>query len=281
MRPSISQINELGRRLGDPSLPSSLGDRRALQAFIGSHQPVLEYAEQVAESATEVAVSSRLKTEKTIIEKLRRFKTRLSKMQDVAGVRLVVQTFWEQDAVVASLTAAFAEARIEDRRRHPQHGYRAVHVIPTIDGRFVEIQVRTDEQHVWADTVEQLADAVGRDIRYGAKPTDPDARRIYELLVEISEVDIEQADREFLAYLADLEQRRRRILELGVPKDPEMKRKRELALRQGRRLVRKGVEHVLRTMDERAASLDSLRQLAEEIRERRVDFSRGVEWPSP
>jgi ppGpp synthetase/RelA/SpoT-type nucleotidyltranferase len=35
-----------------------------------------------------------------------------------------------------------------DRREKPSHGYRAVHVIVECGGRMVEIQVRTELQHL-------------------------------------------------------------------------------------------------------------------------------------
>ena len=83
-----------------------------------------------------VDATSRLKTVNTIIEKLRREKMRLAEMQDIAGLRIV--------------------------GRHPRHGYRAVHVIPEVDGFLVEIQVRTRLQDSWAQGMERLADQAGR-----------------------------------------------------------------------------------------------------------------------
>jgi hypothetical protein len=48
-----------------------------------------------------------------------------------------------------------------------------VHVIVSLDGITIEIQVRTLMQHVWADVMERLADRLGRQIRYGDAPTPP------------------------------------------------------------------------------------------------------------
>jgi hypothetical protein len=50
------------------------------------------------------------------------------------------------------------------------HGYRAVHVIVFPEGAPIEIQVRTEWQHEWAEFFEKLADLVGRGIRYGEPP---------------------------------------------------------------------------------------------------------------
>lgn len=49
-------------------------------------------------------------------------------------------------------------------------GYRAVHVIVSIGGRFVEIQIRTLGQDLWANVFERIADIFGRGIRYGEPP---------------------------------------------------------------------------------------------------------------
>ena len=60
--------------------------------------------------------------------------------------------------------------KIIDRRRSPTHGYRAVHVIATLDEHPIEIQVRTQLQDLWAQAMERLADEAGREIRYGGMP---------------------------------------------------------------------------------------------------------------
>ena len=84
-----------------------------------------------------------------------------------------------------------------DRRAVPSHGYRAVHVIVTVDHRLVEIQVRTTLQDLWAQVVERLADQWGRGIRYGDPPSDPDTevsggftrRTMLKELMRLSEVN--------------------------------------------------------------------------------------------
>jgi Region found in RelA / SpoT proteins len=63
-----------------------------------------------------------------------------------------------------------------DRRTDHSFGYRAVHVVAYVSRLPVEIQVRTDLQHRWAEVVERLADQWGRGLRYGLGPEDPDRR---------------------------------------------------------------------------------------------------------
>ncbi len=81
----------------------------------------------------------------------------------------------EQDRLAEGLMHLFTKygnppPKLVDRRRHPSHGYRAVHIIVYINGAPVEIQLRTKLQHEWADLFEKLADRVGRGIRYGEPP---------------------------------------------------------------------------------------------------------------
>jgi hypothetical protein len=122
-------------------------------------------------------VTSRTKTTGTLVEKLQRNRgMALSRMQDIAGVRLVVEmNRSEQDELVDLIVDLFPGADKIDRRQEPSHGYRAVHVVVEIDQRFAEIQIRTVLQDLWAQLTERLADVWGRGIRYGELPDNPDA----------------------------------------------------------------------------------------------------------
>ncbi len=81
----------------------------------------------------------------------------------------------EQELVLSRVFELWPDARLIDRRDEPMHGYRAVHVVPRVDGCFVEIQIRTGLQNVWAQLFEALGDSWGRQIRYGEPPNDPEA----------------------------------------------------------------------------------------------------------
>lgn len=124
-------------------------------------------------------ITHRAKTTQTIIEKLRREQAMaLARMQDLAGIRVVgAMTLEDQDGLAAEIAARFPadprEARTVDRRARPSYGYRAVHVIVSLDGVTIEVQVRTALQHLWADLMERLADTYGRQIRYGEPPIPP------------------------------------------------------------------------------------------------------------
>lgn len=77
----------------------------------------------------------------------------------------------------------------DDRRANPSWGNRAVHVIATVNGKPVEIQVRTKLQDLWAQAMEKLADVWGRGIRYGEAPEEPE-RDAFTLLTGAATVGL-------------------------------------------------------------------------------------------
>ena len=168
--PTRSQIDKLGEKLRRAEEPDEalLGQ---LQAFRAAFDAPLRIAQGVVTATVGVEATSRIKTVNTIVEKLIRAKTRLSSMQDIGGVRVVLDaSLREQDAAVDALRAAFEGSSVDDLRERARQGYRAVHVIATVEGSVVEVQVRTRLQDMWAQGMEKLADRVGRGIRYGEPP---------------------------------------------------------------------------------------------------------------
>ena len=152
-----SQINKLGERLRVGPVTDALLEQ--LQQFRAGYAAPMINAQTLIKAALGLEATARLKTVNTTLEKLRREKTRLASVQDIAGLRLVGDwTLDEQDAVVAQLLTLFSGALVRDRRSTPSHGYRAVHVVPTVEGYPLEIQVRTLYQDGWAQAMEKLAD---------------------------------------------------------------------------------------------------------------------------
>lgn len=190
-----SQINKLGERLR-AGTTLDIGLLALLQEFRATFDGPMSAAQaQLKELGLEA--SSRLKTVNTIIEKLRREKTRLAEMQDIAGLRIVadVDLAW-QDAQVDKIVGVFPIARIIDRRANPSHGYRAVHIIATLGEHAVEIQVRTHLQDLWAQAMERLADEAGRAIRYGGAPErrGEDVDRLLKISLEIATIEVAQTE---------------------------------------------------------------------------------------
>jgi hypothetical protein len=171
-----SAMESLGKRLAKQSPPAD-ADIDALQALLLSFDEPLGDAVQLVHARLGLEPTSRIKTTGTILDKLYRHGGSILKsMQDLAGMRLVGDFGRaEQDVIVAKLVDLFtvegqSDPKVMDRRKLPSSGYRAVHVVVHTSGVPVEIQVRTQLQHEWADLYEKLADKVGRGIRYGGPP---------------------------------------------------------------------------------------------------------------
>ena len=146
---------------------------RQLDEFRRSFAAAYEEVVSAVRKATQLDPTGRpAKSTTSIVEKLRRETIRLTQMQDIAGCRLVVQDIVGQDQVVDQLTAALPGAVVVDRRKEPSHGYRAVHIIATVQGKPVEIQVRTELQHLWAQLSEKLSDVYDPAIKYGGGDSD-------------------------------------------------------------------------------------------------------------
>ncbi len=164
---SKGQIDRLGERLRDG--PVSENDLRELDAYRESFSDA--YGEIIARIRTSTGLEPTgrpMKTPFSIVQKLRReTEMQLSRMQDIAGCRLVVATLPDQDGAVRDLTQAFVKVRVLDRREKPSHGYRAVHIIVSGQGKAVEIQVRTELQNLWAQLSEVMSDVFDPAIKYG------------------------------------------------------------------------------------------------------------------
>ena len=107
-------------------------------------------------------IAQRLKRTPSIILKLRKHKTmRLSTMQDIGGLRAILDNNAEVYDLVETYTRAKSRHELfslDDYILRPKKdGYRGIHLVykltkePSI---FLEIQVRSTYQHIWATAVE-------------------------------------------------------------------------------------------------------------------------------
>ena len=181
---SKSQIDRLGDRLRENV---STDDLRALDAYRLSFTKAYHNVVSALAGLPGVEISGRpAKSTTAIVEKLRRETIRLSQMQDIAGCRIVVPSIVQQDALADDLQRHFPHAEIVNRRHRPSNGYRAVHVIISLEGRAVEVQFRTQLQHLWAELSEKFADLFGIAIKYGGG--DREVRENLDLISEAIEV---------------------------------------------------------------------------------------------
>lgn len=114
-------------------------------------------------------VAQRIKRLSSIEAKLRRFeKMTLSQMQDIGGCRAVMRNVGQVRRLVRGYQnpdLAHTVARCDDYIQSPQvTGYRGVHLVfkyksertPHYDNLQIEMQIRSQMQHIWATAVETV-----------------------------------------------------------------------------------------------------------------------------
>ena len=209
---SKTQVDRLGDRLRKGMTTEA--DFHQLDAYRRSFAEAYEEVVATIRDATQLGPTGRpAKSTTSIIEKLRRETIRLSQMQDVAGCRLVVPNLVVQDQVVERLKSALPKAVVVDRRKQPSFGYRAVHVIATARNKPIEIQVRTELQHIWAQMSEKLSDVVDPAVKYGGGDSD-----IQDILTRFSKIIASFEDKESLASAVELLGGLSQILKYAIEK---------------------------------------------------------------
>lgn len=170
LRFSKSQIDRAGEALKQDcseqigSALEILSNWRAYHVMpLGTFAKVLRTrANKIAGSEDLAIVAQRLKRTPSILIKLKRHSTmRLSAMQDIGGLRAV----FENVSKVYELVDLYRKSKtrhqlfaIHDYIANPKRdGYRSVHLVYKLDrvpSLFLEIQVRSYLQHIWATGVE-------------------------------------------------------------------------------------------------------------------------------
>jgi putative GTP pyrophosphokinase len=177
---SKSQIDKLGERLKKGEVTEA--DLRMLDEYRLTFSEAYEFVVTGIRQHLKLEPTGRpAKSTPSIIDKLKRESIRLTQMQDIAGCRLIVDYIPGQNEVVEALNQLFGGLTIVDRRIRPSHGYRAVHAVVNHTGKLVEIQIRTELQHAWAEVCEKLADLFDPGLKYGSGPTD-----LVEILTRLS-----------------------------------------------------------------------------------------------
>lgn len=139
-------------------------DLKILLEWRNSFSPILDYYYSKLQKDIKdddlIVLSRRLKRIESIQIKLKRFSSmRLSTLQDVAGVRAVLKNGQVLNEIFAKLRCQSSKnmlKRVDNYHSTPKDdGYRGVHLIyQNASSNMIEIQLRTELQHIWATTIE-------------------------------------------------------------------------------------------------------------------------------
>lgn len=172
---SKSRVNKAGENIRDNCATSE--DYKVVETWRASHRSVLNTFQSILRNRTKgkhIAVAQRHKRKNTIFNKLKRIpKMELSRMDDVAGCRLIFQSIKELYRFRNNIHSAKFSHEIKNEqdkydyiKKPKRTGYRGIHDVYSYDvnsevgkdkkGLLVEIQYRTKVQHAWATAVELI-----------------------------------------------------------------------------------------------------------------------------
>ena len=167
-------------------------------------------------------VAQRLKRLYSITQKLHRFHDMsLPTMQDIGGCRVIVESIQDVYSMVVQLKKSKMRHVLKEEydyiERPKPDGYRSYHMVysyfsdrnPKYNGLFIEIQIRTHIQHLWATAVETMDTFTGDPLKIGQG--NPENRQFFALVSKILETyelsnqnidEVKHSDalREFIEY---------------------------------------------------------------------------------
>ena len=98
--------------------------------------------------------TSRIKSPESVMRKIGKS---YSLLHDIIGIRIICSFVDEIYLILDWLMQTFQIVEIKDYLKHPKpSGYRSLHVICTVEGYLVEIQIRTIALDFWANLEHQI-----------------------------------------------------------------------------------------------------------------------------
>lgn len=197
---SRSQVNVAGTLLIDPVVPSEEMDWAldVVNNWRAAHNLPLDallrrLQRAIAGFGKDALVAQRLKRLSSIEGKLRRFsRMKLSQMQDIGGCRAVLPTVSDVRDVCSDIYDDSDEtSRLYNYLENPKEsGYRGIHIVhaysPVLKrnaiyrGMKVEMQLRSNLQHIWATAVETVDTFTGQALK--ASKGNEDWLRLFSLM---------------------------------------------------------------------------------------------------
>ena len=164
MECTISKINKIGIKIKDGIILNS-DEQEIFNYFRQIHELIFEEFYKKIKLPDKYIVVTRLKRMESIIDKLRRpNSSKLSRIDDIAGIRIIVNNFTEIYEISELLEKLLISNNCQLKYNKDyiefskKDGYRSLHKIFTFSyenkNLNFEIQIRTKLQHLWSTTVE-------------------------------------------------------------------------------------------------------------------------------
>lgn len=148
----------------------------------------LKLQEWLKEYNKDYYLAQRLKRKPQIVRKLNRLSVRLSQLQDIGGCRIIFPNNTIIDEFISYISDKtkkgkyFTIIKITDYREKGRDisGYRAVHLILERNGYKVELQLRSNIQHYWCESIERTSVIYGKHLK--ENQGDPIVIKYFKLL---------------------------------------------------------------------------------------------------
>lgn len=173
---SRNQVNKAGDILRTPQCSDA--DRKWADEVLGNWRAVHNYPintfqatlrQKLSGIDEKALVAQRLKRIPSIIEKMKRFpQMQLARMQDIGGLRAVIRNIKAVNSLYKNYKGTHFQHKLFSEKNYilkpKPSGYRGIHLIyshynkrvPGYDKLFLELQIRTRQQHAWATAVETM-----------------------------------------------------------------------------------------------------------------------------
>ena len=134
----------------------------SLNSWREAHGPLMNHYFEQCNSLKDsidsknIIASQRLKRLPTILDKLNRYdKMQLARMHDIAGVRIIAKDISQLRLLQEKISKWDNLVDTDNYISKPRSsGYRGIHFIFEEKGMFVELQLRTQLQHLWSTAIE-------------------------------------------------------------------------------------------------------------------------------
>ena len=231
---SKKELNRISKRIVENTDTiedlQKLSDFRAehskiIKSFVWSLRSIINNKKIKLSNRNRIIISQRLKRLPSIIGKLKRFpELRLSRMQDLAGARIILPNIKDTEEVANYLKNKvykqkdknnFLFVREKNYILEPKEdGYRSIHQIfkyqgkkeSQLEGYQIELQIRTRLQHQWATSVEIIDSIKQQSLKTGGG--DAYYREFFKLSSKLMEYI------EFKKYMNEISDKIKRLSDL-------------------------------------------------------------------